>query len=147
VPGRRRRRRLRHGASTILLARAFPASRITGFDPHPPSIQAARKAASEASLGDRVSFEVASAQDFPGHGYGLACVFDALHDMGDPAGAARHIRSALAEDPGRVASTLRKPKTAVAPALQVGAPSGYWSTTAFGPRSRGRARPSAQLAA
>ena len=87
-----------HGASTLLLAQAFPASRFTGFDAHPPSVEAARKAASAAGLGDRVSFEVASAQDFPGSGYGLACIFDALHDMGDPVGAASHIRSALAED-------------------------------------------------
>ncbi len=87
-----------HGASTILLAQAFPASRFTGFDPHEPSVLAARKAAGEAGVGDRVSFEVAGAQDFPGRGFGLACIFDALHDMGDPAGAARHIRSALAED-------------------------------------------------
>jgi SAM-dependent methyltransferase len=87
-----------HGASTIVLAQAYPASRFTGFDAHPPSIDAARKAAGEAGVGDRVSFEVAAAQDFPGVGYDLVCVFDALHDMGDPVGAAAHIREALARD-------------------------------------------------
>jgi SAM-dependent methyltransferase len=87
-----------HGASTILLAQAFPASKLVGFDSHPASIEAARKAASQAGVADRVSFEVASAQDFPGTGYGLVCIFDALHDMGDPVGAARHIRSALHDE-------------------------------------------------
>jgi SAM-dependent methyltransferase len=87
-----------HGASTILLAEAFPASTLTGFDAHPASIEAARKAASQAGVGDRVSFEVATAQDFPGTGYGLVCIFDALHDMGDPVGAARHIRSSISDD-------------------------------------------------
>jgi SAM-dependent methyltransferase len=85
-----------HGAAAILLARAYPASTVVGFDPHRPSVEAARKAAVEAGVGDRVSFEVASAQDFPGTGYDLVCVLDALHDMGDPVGAATHIRSALA---------------------------------------------------
>jgi SAM-dependent methyltransferase len=87
-----------HGASTILLAEAFPASTLTGFDAHPASIEAARKAASQAGVGDRVSFEVATAQDFPGIGYGLVCIFDALRDMGDPVGAARHIRSSISDD-------------------------------------------------
>jgi len=83
------------GASTILLAGAYPAATIIGFDPHRPSIEAARKAAVDAGVGDRVTFEVASAQDFPGSGYDLVCVLDALHDMGDPVGAATHIHSAL----------------------------------------------------
>jgi SAM-dependent methyltransferase len=87
-----------HGASTIVLAQAFPGSTIHGFDYHPASIDVARKRAAEAGVADRVRFEVASAQDFPGTGYALVCVFDALHDMGDPAGAARHIREALAPD-------------------------------------------------
>lgn len=87
-----------HGASSILLAQAFPRARIVGFDPHPASIEAARKAAVDAGVRDRVQFEVGSAQDFPGDGYDLVCVFDALHDMGDPVGAAAHIRSALAPD-------------------------------------------------
>jgi SAM-dependent methyltransferase len=87
-----------HGASTILLAEAYPNSTITGFDCHQASIDIARKRAAEAGLTDRVRFEVASAQDFPGTAYDLVCVFDALHDMGDPAGAARHIRDTLRAD-------------------------------------------------
>jgi SAM-dependent methyltransferase len=87
-----------HGASTILMAQAFPNSTFVGFDSHAPSIAAARAAAAEAGVSDRVRFEVASAQDYPGTGYALVCIFDALHDMGDPVGAARHIRSSLAAD-------------------------------------------------
>lgn len=86
------------GAVSILLAEAFPASTVVGFDPHPPSILAARAAAAEAGVDDQVRFEVASAQDFPGTGYDLICVVDALHDMGDPVRAARRIRTALAGD-------------------------------------------------
>lgn len=86
------------GASTRILARTYPASTPTGFDSHPGSIELARKAAAEEGLADRCSFDPARAQDFPGHGYGMVATFDALHDMGDPVGAARHIRSALAED-------------------------------------------------
>jgi SAM-dependent methyltransferase len=85
-----------HGASSILLAEAYPRSTVTGFDYHQGSIDVARKRAAEAGVADRIRFEVASAQDFPGTGYDLVCIFDALHDMGDPAGAARHIRDALA---------------------------------------------------
>ena len=87
-----------HGASTILLAQAYPNATIVGFDYHPDSIDEARKRAADAGVADRVSFEVASAQEFPGKGYDLVCVFDALHDMGDPSGAATHIASALADD-------------------------------------------------
>ncbi|MCK9897202.1 class I SAM-dependent methyltransferase [Frankia sp. AgB32] len=87
-----------HGASTILLTRAYPNSTVIGFDNHGPSIDAARAAAGEAGVADRVRFEVASAQDYPGVGYDLVCIFDALHDMGDPVGAARHIRSSLTDD-------------------------------------------------
>lgn len=87
-----------HGASSILLAQAFPNATIAGFDYHQASIDVARKRAAEAGVADRVRFEVASAQDFPGAGYDLVCIFDALHDMGDPAGAAAHIRAALAPD-------------------------------------------------
>jgi len=87
-----------HGSSSILLAEAFPASTVVGFDNHADSIKAAQAAAVEAGAGSRLSFEVASAQSFPGKGYGLVCTFDALHDMGDPVGAARHIRNALADD-------------------------------------------------
>jgi SAM-dependent methyltransferase len=87
-----------HGASTIVLAQAFPQSTIVGFDYHAESIDIARKRAAEAGVADRVRFEVASAADFPGEGYELVCVFDALHDMGDPVEAASHIRSTLASD-------------------------------------------------
>jgi SAM-dependent methyltransferase len=87
-----------HGASTILMAKAYPNADIIGFDSHEPSILAARQRAVEAGVGDRVRFQMASAQDFPGADYDLVCIFDALHDMGDPVGAARHIRHALADD-------------------------------------------------
>ena len=86
------------GASTRILAGTYPASTATGFDSHRGSIELARKAAAEEGLADRCAFDVARAQDFPGQGYGLVATFDALHDMGDPVGAARHIRSALDED-------------------------------------------------
>jgi len=86
------------GASTIILARAFEQSSFVGYDIHEPSIEAARKAAAEAGVDRRARFEVASAQDFPGTGYDLVTLFDCLHDMGDPVGAARRIREALAED-------------------------------------------------
>ena len=87
-----------HGASTILMAEAFPESRFVGSDYHEGSIRAARDAAARAGLADRVSFEVASAKDFSGGPFDLVCVFDALHDMGDPAGAARHVREQLSDD-------------------------------------------------
>lgn len=87
-----------HGASTILLAQEYPEATLVGFDYHQASIDVARKRATEAGVADRVRFEAASAQDFPGDGYDLVCIFDALHDMGDPVGAARHIRGALADD-------------------------------------------------
>ena len=83
-----------HGASTILLAEAYPNSTIVGFDYHAESIDVARKRAAEAGVADRVRFEVASAQDFDGT-YDLVCIFDALHDMGDPVEGARHIGDAL----------------------------------------------------
>ena len=86
------------GASTRILADTYPASSVLGFDPHLESIELARKAAAEADLADRCDFAVARAQDFPGSGYGLVATFDCLHDMGDPFGAARHIRSALSAD-------------------------------------------------
>jgi SAM-dependent methyltransferase len=86
------------GTSTRILADTYRAARVTGFDPHPKSVELARKAAAEAGLADRCDFAVASAQDFPGRHYGLVTTFDCLHDMGDPAAAARHIRAALADD-------------------------------------------------
>lgn len=87
-----------HGASTIIMACAFPASTFAGFDYHAPSIDAARKAAAEAGVDDRVSFEVAPAAEYPGTGYDLVGFFDCLHDMGDPTGAARHVLTSLAPD-------------------------------------------------
>ncbi len=87
-----------HGASTVVLAQAYPGSRFTGFDYHAESIAAASKSAAEAGVGDRVGFEVAPADSFPGGGYDLVCFFDCLHDMGDPVAAATHAREALADD-------------------------------------------------
>ncbi len=87
-----------HGASTMLLAQAYPNSSFHGSDYHQGSIDQARKRAAEEGVTDRVTFEVASAQTFEGHGYDLAATFDCLHDMGDPLGAARHIRGSLAPD-------------------------------------------------
>lgn len=85
-----------HGVSTILMAKAFPNSKFLGFDYHPASIDAARKAAHEAGVGERISFETSTAKDFPAKELDLVCFFDCLHDMGDPAGAARHVFKALA---------------------------------------------------
>jgi SAM-dependent methyltransferase len=85
-----------HGASTVLMAEAYPKSTFTGFDYHEGSIQTARARAREAGVADRVDFEVAHAKDFPGTGYDLVTFFDCLHDMGDPVGASRHVLSALA---------------------------------------------------
>lgn len=87
-----------HGGPTILLAQAYPASSVHGFDYHAESIEAERKAAAAAGVSDRVTFEVAMADGFPGNDYDLICTFDALHDMGDPVGVARRIRSALGTD-------------------------------------------------
>ena len=88
-----------HGASTVLMAQAFPGSTFTGFDYHEPSIARARESARAAGVEDRVTFEVAPADRFPGpDGYDLVAMFDCLHDMGDPAGVARHVRETLAPD-------------------------------------------------
>jgi SAM-dependent methyltransferase len=84
-----------HGASTIILAQAYPNSQFFGFDYHAASIERARQAATEAGVGDRITFEVASAKEYPGTGYDLVCVFDCLHDMGDPVGASAHVRESL----------------------------------------------------
>jgi hypothetical protein len=80
------------------MANAYPASTFVGFDYHESSVDAARKRAADAGLADRVTFEVASAQDFPGSGYDLVAFFDCLHDMGDPVGAAGRFHGALAID-------------------------------------------------
>ena len=86
-----------HGASTLLLAEAYPASTVVGFDAHDGSVAAARKRAADAGVADRVEFEVATAKTFDGT-YDLVCFFDCLHDMGDPAGACAHVRQHL--EPG-----------------------------------------------
>ncbi len=86
------------GASTRLMAREFPRSTFVGFDYHPGSIDLARKETAEAAQGDNIRFEIASAATFPGSGYDFVTMFDCLHDMGDPVGAARHVRQALAPD-------------------------------------------------
>ncbi len=85
-----------HGASTLLMAKAYPKSQFVGFDYHAPSIETARKKALEADVGDQVTFQVAPSKGFPGANYDLVAFFDCLHDMGDPAGAARHVRKSLA---------------------------------------------------
>ena len=87
-----------HGASTILMAQAYPKSSFVGFDYHQPSIEQARAAAQRAQLDGRVRFEVASAKDYPGSDYDLVTVFDCLHDMGDPVGASAHVKKSLKPD-------------------------------------------------
>src|SRR6185436_6427576 len=87
-----------HGASTVLMAEAFPASRFHGSDYHAESIEVARARAVEAGVAGRVTFEVAPADGFAGAGFDLVTTFDALHDMGDPLGAARHVHDVLADD-------------------------------------------------
>jgi SAM-dependent methyltransferase len=87
-----------HGASTVLLAKEYPRSTVVGSDYHAESVDAARKRAAEAGLDGRARFEVASAQTFTGGPFDLVTTFDALHDMGDPLGAARHVLQQLADD-------------------------------------------------
>jgi SAM-dependent methyltransferase len=87
-----------HGASTVLMATAYPEATFSGSDYHDGSVEQARLRAKEAGVADRVTFEVAAAQTFGGGPYDLVTTFDALHDMGDPLGAARHVRESLAPD-------------------------------------------------
>ncbi len=87
-----------HGASTIVMAEAFPNSAFYGFDYHAASIETARRRARDTGMGHRVAFEVADARGYAGAGYDLICFMDCLHDLGDPVGAARHARAALAPD-------------------------------------------------
>ncbi len=87
-----------HGASTLLMAEAFPRSRFTGSDYHEGSIVSARQRAAEQGLGDRVTFDVSGAQSLEARDLDLVTTFDCLHDMGDPLGAAKRIRSSLATD-------------------------------------------------
>lgn len=87
-----------HGSSTILMAKAFPKSKFVGFDYHPASIEIARNRAKDAGVQDRVKFEIAAAKDYPGQDYDFVTFFDCLHDMGDPIGAAAHVRKTLRQD-------------------------------------------------
>ncbi len=87
-----------HGASTVLMTRAFPASAFVGYDYHDGSIATARQRAEEAGVAGRVRFEAAPSTSYPGRDYDLVTMFDCLHDMGDPVGAARHVRESLAPD-------------------------------------------------
>jgi SAM-dependent methyltransferase len=87
-----------HGASTVLMAQAFPKSQFFGFDYHGPSIERARAAAAAAGVADRTTFSTASSKAFPGNDYDLVAFFDCLHDMGDPVGAAAHVRQSLRPD-------------------------------------------------
>lgn len=87
-----------HGASTLLMAKAFPKSDFVGFDYHTESIARARAIAREEGAGPNLTFETASAKGFPGRDYDLVTCFDCLHDMGDPVGAAAHIHATLAKD-------------------------------------------------
>jgi len=87
-----------HGASTILMAKAYPQSTFVGFDYHAGSIDTARKRAAQAGVSDRIKFDVAKSKDYPGRDYDLVTFFDCLHDMGDPVGAAAHVRDTLAPD-------------------------------------------------
>ncbi|MBX7459316.1 methyltransferase domain-containing protein [Qipengyuania sp. 1NDH17] len=86
-----------HGSSSILMAKAYPNCTVYGIDFHEASIEAARQQAKDAGV-ENVKFDVARAQDYKGSDFDFACIFDALHDMGDPVGAARHIRETLKED-------------------------------------------------
>jgi len=87
-----------HGASTIIMAQAYPASRFVGYDYHAPSIAHANASAQRAGVADRVHFEIAAAKDYPGRDYDLVAMFDCLHDMGDPKGASAHVLESLKAD-------------------------------------------------
>lgn len=89
-----------HGASTIIMAQAYPRSRFIGFDSHPPSIERARELARQAGVAGRATFDVALAGEFPGadRGYDLVAFFDCLHDMGEPIAAVRRARETLDDD-------------------------------------------------
>jgi len=87
-----------HGASTIVMAKAYPNSQFVGIDFHKPSVEIAGKRAADAGVGGRVSFTTSAAQTYPERDFDLICFFDCLHDMGDPVGAARHARQALKDD-------------------------------------------------
>jgi ubiquinone/menaquinone biosynthesis C-methylase UbiE len=84
--------------SHILMAKAFPKSRFYGFDYHDKSIEAARESARKEGVSERVAFEVSKAKEYPGREYDFVAVFDCLHDMGDPVGAASHVLRSLGKD-------------------------------------------------
>jgi 2-polyprenyl-3-methyl-5-hydroxy-6-metoxy-1,4-benzoquinol methylase len=86
------------GASTILMAKAYPKSTFVGFDYHQGSLDAATERAKTAGVTDRVKFTQAKAKDYPGNDYDFVTFFDCLHDMGDPAGAAKHVKQSLKKD-------------------------------------------------
>ena len=87
-----------HGATTIIMAQAFPNSAFVGFDFRPPSIERAQQLANDAGVGDRATFTVAAAKDYPGTDYDFVTFFDCLHDMGDPVGAVAHVKESLKKD-------------------------------------------------
>ena len=87
-----------HGATSVLLAQSFPNSSVVGTDYHAESIEVARQRAVEAGVAERVAFHAAGSTEHPGQGYDLVTMFDCLHDMGDPVGAARHVKEILAPD-------------------------------------------------
>lgn len=87
-----------HGASTVIMAQAFPASKFVGFDYHAPSIDTATQRAEQGGVSDRVHFAQGTAKNYPGNDYDLICYFDCLHDMGDPVGAAQHAYKSLKPD-------------------------------------------------
>jgi 2-polyprenyl-3-methyl-5-hydroxy-6-metoxy-1,4-benzoquinol methylase len=86
------------GASTILMAKSYPKSTFFGFDYHDKSIETARQRAKDAGVGDRIEFKTAKAKEYPGKDYDFVTFFDCLHDMGDPVGAAAHVRSTIKKD-------------------------------------------------
>ncbi|HET9402090.1 MAG TPA: methyltransferase domain-containing protein [Candidatus Acidoferrales bacterium] len=87
-----------HGASTVLMAQAFPASSFVGFDYHQGSIDAAKERAKKAGVSNNTEFSAASAKNYPGKDFDFVTFFDCLHDMGDPVGAAKHVRESMAKD-------------------------------------------------
>ncbi len=87
-----------HGASTVIMAQAFPKSHFVGFDYHAPSITVATQRAEEGGVSSRAEFFQSTAKSYPGDGYDLICYFDCLHDMGDPVGAAQHAFKSLKDD-------------------------------------------------
>jgi len=87
-----------YGASTIIMAKAFPKSKFIGYDYHLESIETARNAAITAGVTENTDFEVALAKEYKGKDFDLVTFFDCLHDMGDPAGAAKHVHDSLKPD-------------------------------------------------